>query len=388
MTGDIAAHAEELKSWRHHIHRHPELAFEEWKTSDFVAEKLEEFGIEVHRGLAKTGVVGTLRAGTSERRIGLRADMDALPMQEANEFAHASVHEGVMHACGHDGHTVMLLAAARHLAKTRNFDGTVHFIFQPAEESAGGARVMIEEGLFEKFPVDMVHGMHNLPGIPAGHFAMRVGTIMAAFDSFDIYVRGTGTHAALPHLGTDAIVSASAMVSAFQTIVAREMDPTEPALVSITRIAGGDSYNVLPDVVRISGCCRSFRNETQDALRAAVERIAADVARAHRTTAEVLFREHYPATVSTEDGIRAAAGAATDVVGKHNVTTDTRALLASEDFGYMLQEKPGSYIFIGNGPGTGGCMLHNPRYDFNDEIIVTGARYWTRLVERELALAP
>ncbi len=387
MTSPLHMDADELKAWRHHIHSHPELAFEERMTADFVAERLASWGIEVHRGLARTGVVGRLKAGSSARSIGLRADMDALPMQEANDFAHASRHPGVMHACGHDGHTVMLLAAARHLAQTRNFDGIVHFIFQPAEEAAGGAKVMIDDGLFEKFPMDMVHGMHNLPGLPAGHFAMRVGAVMAAFDSFDVYVRGTGTHAALPHLGSDAIVAASAIVTALQTIVAREMNPTEPALVSITRVAGGDSYNVMPDMVRLSGCCRSFRDETQNALRAAIGRIATDVARAHRCEAEVLFREHYPATVSTEDGIRAAAAAAIDVVGAERVDTDTPALLASEDFGYMLQEKPGSYIFIGNGPGTGGCMLHNPRYDFNDGILTTGARYWVRLVERELAPA-
>lgn len=385
MTDRITAFKDELIAWRRHLHRHPELAYQEVATADFIAEKLSGFGIEIHRGLAETGVVGTLKAGSSDRAIALRADMDALPLQEANEFAHRSVHDGVMHACGHDGHTAMLLGAARYLAETKGFDGTVHFIFQPAEESAGGARVMIEDGLFELFPVEAVYGLHNMPGIPAGHFAMRVGAIMAAFDSFDIYVRGTGTHAALPHLGSDSIVAAAAIVSALQTVVARELDPTEPALVSVTRIEGGDSYNIMPAEVRISGCARSFTDETQEKIRAAIARISADVARSNRTTAELLFREHYPSTVSTADGVRAAAGAARDIVGARQVETETPALLTSEDFGYMLKEKPGSYIFLGNGPGDGGCMLHNPRYDFNDDILVTGARYWARLVERELA---
>ncbi|MDA5193143.1 M20 aminoacylase family protein [Govanella unica] len=385
MPDHILSYAADLTSWRRHLHQHPELAFEEHATADFIASLLTDFGIKVHRGLAGTGVVGSLTAGTSKRAIGLRADMDALPLQEENHFPYASVHNHVMHACGHDGHSAMLLGAARYLAETRNFDGTVYFIFQPAEEAAGGARVMIEDGLFEIFPMDAVHGMHNMPNLSAGHFAMRVGAQMAAFDSFDIVIRATGTHAALPHLGSDAIVAASAIITAAQTIVSREIDPTRQALLSFTRIKGGDNYNILPGEVLISGCCRSFDLDIQKQLRDGLVRVSRDISVAHRTTAEVRFLEHYPATISTADGIRAAANAALDVVGTDRVTTDTPALMASEDFGYMLQVKPGSYILIGNGPGDGGCMLHNAHYDFNDEILVTGARYWARLAERELA---
>lgn len=386
MLDRIDSYKDEIIAWRRDLHQHPELAFQETRTADFVAEKLTSFGIPIHRGLGRTGVVGTLKAGNGNRAIALRADMDALPMQENNTFAHRSKYDNRMHACGHDGHTAMLLAAAKYLAETKNFNGTVNFIFQPAEEAAGGARVMIEDGLFEKFPVEAVYGMHNMPGIPAGTFSMRVGAQMAAFDSFDIVLKGTGTHAAIPHLGTDQIVAAAAIVTALQTIVARELDPMTQGLLSITRIKGGDSYNIMPEEVVISGCVRSFDKQVQEHLKSALERIVMQTAAAHRTHAALKFLEHYPPTISTEDGIRASAAAAIDVVGAENVNTEGKALLASEDFGYMLAVKPGSYIFIGNGVDSeGGCMVHNPHYDFNDRILTIGAKYWVRLVERELA---
>jgi hippurate hydrolase len=386
MIERIDSFKNDIKAWRHDLHRHPELAFEERRTADFVAAKLESFGIAVNRGLAGTGVVGTLKSGSSKRVIGLRADMDALPILEANKFSHRSVHDGRMHACGHDGHTAMLLGAAKYLAETKSFDGTVHFIFQPAEESAGGARIMIEQGLFERFPVDAVYGLHNMPGLPVGQFAMRVGPIMASFDSFDIVVKGTGTHAALPQLGSDQIVAAAAIVGALQTVVSRVLDPTEPALVSITRIRGGDSYNVIPDEVLLSGCARCFSDDIQDKMKKAIVRIAKEVASANGAVAEVRFVEHYPPTVSTKEGVAASARAAADVVGEHNINTEAKALLTAEDFGYMLKERPGSYVLMGNGPGDGGCMLHNPRYDFNDEALAIGAKYWARMVENELAV--
>lgn len=389
MTDRIEDFRDDMVAWRRDIHHHPELAFEETRTADFVARKLESWGIDVHRGLATTGVVGTLRGGSkSNRAIGLRADMDALPILEKNEFDYRSCHDGRMHACGHDGHTAMLLGAARHLSATRNFDGTVHFIFQPAEEAAGGARVMIEDGLFDRFPVESVYGMHNMPGLEAGTFHMRTGALMAGFVSFDITITGTGAHAAFPHMGRDSILSASAIVTALQSIVARTVDPLESAVVSITKVHGGDAYNVLPAQVVLGGCCRAFSDDLLDTLRTRIAEVAEGVARAHGAFAETRFIEYYPPTVSTADGVRAAAGAARDLVGAERVNTDATPVMGSEDFAYMLKEKPGSYIFIGNGPGTGGCLLHNPLYDFNDDILVTGARYWTRLVERELAPDP
>lgn len=384
MSEKIEDYLEDMVAWRRDIHKHPELAYEEVRTADIVADKLQSWGIEIDRGLATTGVVGTLKAGTGNRAIGLRADMDALPIRELNDFEHRSTHDGVMHACGHDGHTTMLLGAARYLAVTRDFDGIVHFIFQPAEEAAGGARVMIEDGLFHKFPVEAVYGMHNMPGLPLGEFHMRPGALMAGFLSFVIEVTGVGAHAGFPHLGRDSIVIASHIVTALQTIVARTVDPLQSALVSVTRIHGGDAFNVLPEKVEIGGSCRGFSDEMLDLLRGRISEIAEGVARTHGAAAKVDFVEYYPPLINGEDGVRAAAEAATDVVGADKVHTDATPVMGSEDFAYMLKERPGSYIFIGNGPGDGGCLLHNPHYDFNDDILVTGARYWARLVEREL----
>mgnify|MGYP005846888187 CR=1 FL=1 len=386
MTDKIAAYKDDLVTLRRDIHKHPELAYEETRTADIVAGKLQSWGIEIHRGLATTGVVGTIRAGTGNRAIGLRADIDALPIDELNDFDHRSAHDGKMHACGHDGHTAMLLGAARYLAETKNFDGTVHLIFQPAEEAAGGARVMIEDGLFEKFPVENVYGMHNMPGLPLGEFHMRTGPLMAGFLSFVIEVQGIGAHAGFPHLGRDSIVIASSIVTALQTIVSRTVDPLDSALVSVTKIKGGHAFNVLPEKVMLGGSCRAFSDAMLDRLKQQIIDIAEGTARTHGANAKVDFVEYYPPLVNTAEAVEATAAAARDVAGSDRVNTSATPVMGSEDFAYMLKEKPGSYIFIGNGPGEGGCLLHNPHYDFNDEILVTGAQYWCRLVERELAV--
>jgi hippurate hydrolase len=386
---EIASFAPELVALRRDLHRHPELAFEERRTADVVARTLEGYGLPIHRGLAGTGVVATLRAGTSSRAIGLRADMDALPLQELNAFGHASAHAGRMHACGHDGHTAMLLAAARQLARTRRFDGTVHFIFQPAEESAGGGQVMVEQGLFERFPVDAVYGMHNMPGLPAGRFGMRVGAIMAGVDRFDLRVIGRGGHAAFPHRAVDAVLVQAQIVTALQSLVARNVDPLDDAVVSITKVHGGEAYNILPEEVVLSGCIRYFRGEVRQLLQSGIERVARGVAEAFGARIEFDYRTGYPATVNTAREVQAAARAAAAVVGAAAVDTNVAPVMGAEDFAYMLQARPGAYVLLGNGGEgeTGGCMLHNPHYDFNDDVLPVGASYWVRLVEQELAPA-
>jgi hippurate hydrolase len=381
----IAEIAPELVALRRDIHRYPELAVHETRTSDVVAEALRSYGLPVHRGLAGTGVVATLKTGTSPRAIGLRADMDALPLQELNGFDHASTHAGRMHACGHDGHVAMLLAAAKHLARTRAFDGTVHFIFQPAEESAGGGRVMVEQGLFDKFPVDAVYGMHNMPGLPAGRFAMRVGPIMAGVDSFDLTITGKGGHAAFPHRAVDTVLVQAQVVTALQSLVSRNVDPLEPAVLSITKVHGGDAYNILPEQIALGGCIRYLTAESRAQLRDGIERIAGGVARAFGATAETRYVYGYPATVNTAREVDAARRAAESLVGPSAVDANVAPTMGAEDFAYMLQARPGAYVLLGNGEGeVGGCMLHNPRYDFNDAVLPLGASYWVRLVEQEL----
>jgi amidohydrolase len=384
----IADFHADLATWRHEIHAHPETAFEEKRTADFVAARLSEFGIEVHRGLAGTGVVGTLRGSRpGNRAIALRADMDALHIHERNGHDYVSQNPGKMHACGHDGHTTMLLGAARYLAETRNFAGTVHFVFQPAEENEGGGRVMVAEGLFEKFPVEAVYGMHNWPGMPVGTFAMRAGPMMASFDIFEITIRGKGTHAALPHLGQDPMVAAAQIVTGLQTLVSRNTHPLESAVVSVTQIHGGDTWNVIPDDAVLRGTVRSFKTELQDAIEAGIRRVATGIAGALGTTAEVRYERRYPPTVNSEKETEIAAVIAADVVGDANVNRGLMPTMGSEDFAFMLQAKPGCYVFIGNGTGDKAVGLHNPHYDFNDEILPIGASYWARLVERTLAKA-
>ena len=382
----IASFHKDMTAWRHDIHRHPETAFEEVRTSDVVADKLKSFGLEVHRGLAKTGVVGVLRSGASGRAIGLRADMDALDVHETNEFGHKSAIPGKMHACGHDGHTVMLLGAAKYLAETRNFDGTVYFIFQPAEENEGGGRVMVEEGLFEKFPCEGVYGMHNIPGIPVGRFAVRPGPMMAAYDIFEIVVKGVGAHGAMPHHGIDPVVVGAHIVTALQSIVARNIDPMDTAVVSTTQIHSGDTWNVIPQECVLRGTVRTFKKPVQDLIEKQIEKIARNVAAGFG--AEVTkwrYERRYPATVNSSQETEFAAHAAAALVGADNVNRNPTPAMGSEDFAWMLLKKPGCYIWIGNGDGEGSCMVHNPGYDFNDEILPLGASYWATLVEQQLA---
>jgi hippurate hydrolase len=379
----IAEQHQQMTAWRRHLHAYPELAFEERLTAAFVAERLAEFGIAVHRGLAGTGVVGTLVTGDGPA-IALRADMDGLPICEANDFAHRSTHAGTMHACGHDGHTAMLLGAARYLAETRRFCGTVHFIFQPAEENEGGARKMIEEGLFERFPVRSVYGMHNLPGRPVGGMAMRPGPMMAAFDIFEIAVTGKGAHAAMPHLGSDPVVAASAIVTALQTVTSRTIDPQDAAVVSVTQFHAGDTWNVIPERAVLRGTTRALRTDVQDTVEAAVHRIAEGIAATHGVGARVHYERRYPPTINDPAETDRAAAAAVAVAGEDNVDRDPTPSMGSEDFAFMLREKPGCYVWIGNGAGAGGCTLHNPGYDFNDTILPLGASYWAKLVETVL----
>ncbi len=381
----IARMHAELTAWRRDLHAHPELGFEELRTSDLVAAKLAAFGCEVHRGLGGTGVVGTLRAGTSPRAIGLRADMDALPIEEANAFGHRSLHPGTMHACGHDGHTAMLLGAARYLAETRNFDGTAHFIFQPAEEGLGGAKAMVEEGLFQKFPCDAIFGMHNRPGLPLGQFAVRAGPMMAAGAFFDIRVTGKGAHGARPETGIDSVMVAAQIAIALQSIVARTVPPTETAVLSVTKIHGGDAYNVIPQTAQLSGTVRAFSREVMALVEAAMRRIARGVAEAFGATAEVDFRFMFAPTVNDAEQAEFAARICTELVGERNVERNPPLIMASEDFSFMLEQVPGCYINVGNGTGEGGCEVHNPGYEFNDAALPLGTSFFARLVEARLS---
>ena len=382
----IAAIHDEMTVWRRDIHAHPELGFEETRTAELVAGKLASFGITVHRGLARTGVVGVLQGGPGGRAIALRADMDALPIQERDGIAHRSVNDGAMHACGHDGHTTMLLGAARYLAETRNFKGTVYFVFQPAEEGLGGGEAMVKDGLFERFPAQAVYGMHNWPGLPVGEIAVRAGPMMAACDEFEIAVEGIGAHAAMPHLGIDPVVAAAHIVTALQTVVGRRVNPLESGVVSVTMIHGGEAFNVIPPVVRLGGTVRSFKAEVRETIAAAIGRIAENAAAALGATATVTLEKRFPATINTATETERAAAAAAAVVGAGKVRRDLAPSMGSEDFACMLQVKPGSYIWIGNGAADGGCLLHNPGYDFNDAVLPIGASYWAALVERELGV--
>jgi amidohydrolase len=376
-----------LVALRRDLHAHPELAFEERRTAGIVAAALRVLGLEVSEGLAGTGVIGTLRQGSSRRAIGLRADMDALPMAEQSRLPHASRTAGVHHGCGHDGHTAMLLGAAQHLARTRRFDGIVHFIFQPAEEGRGGARVMVEQGLFERFPCDAVFALHNWPDLPLGRALTRPGPIMAAADRFDIVLRGRGGHAAQPHLTPDVLLAASELVVHLNTIVARRVDPAVSALLSVTRVAGGSSHNVLPAEAAITGTVRSFDAEAQDRIEAALRDAAAGIALAHGVQAEVTYHRYYPATVNSDAEARLALEAAADAGLLAGVAP--RPAFTSEDFGFMLRERPGAYLWLGQGraePGEGGeRSLHHPCYDFNDEALPHGVRWFCAVVERALA---
>ncbi|MEH3087109.1 MAG: M20 family metallopeptidase [Xylophilus ampelinus] len=376
----------DLVALRRDLHAHPELAFEEHRTSGIVAESLRRLGLEVHTGIGGTGVVGVLRCGDGARSVGLRADMDALPMTSANALAHSSRHPGVHHGCGHDGHTAMLLGAARQLARTRHFDGTVNFIFQPAEEGRGGARAMIEDGLFARFPCDGVYAVHNWPDLPLGQAQTRPGPIMAAADRFDIVLRGRGGHAAQPHHTPDAILAASQLVAQLHTIVSRRIDPSESAVLSVTRIAGGHSHNILPAEVAITGTVRSFDAASQDRIEAALRETAAGVALASGTQVEVNYLRYYPATHNTPAEAERALAAAR-AVGL-DARLAPQPAFTSEDFSFMLRERPGAYLWLGQGRGdsqaVGEAPLHHPRYEFNDAALPLGVRWFCEVAERAL----
>jgi len=378
---------QEMTAWRQDIHAHPELGFQETRTSELVASKLESFGLEVHRGVGRTGVVGVLRAGRSPRKLGLRADMDALPIQEANTFAHRSRHDGRMHACGHDGHTTMLLGAAKYLAATRAFDGTVHFIFQPAEEGLGGAQAMLADGLFERFPCDALFGMHNRPSLPVGSFAVRAGPMMAGGGFFDIKVTGKGAHGARPETGVDPVIVAAHIATALQTVVSRNVAPVETAVVSVTRIQGGDAYNVIPQSALLGGTVRAFSRKVMDQIGEAVRRIATGVAAGLGASAEVDLRWGFAPTVNDASEAEFAARICAELVGAERVERHPPLIMASEDFSFMLEKVPGCYVNIGNGEGESGCEVHNPGYDFNDRALPLGAAFFARLVETRLAAA-
>ena len=391
IIDSITTQAAGIAAIRQQIHANPELCFAEVQTADLVAEKLKEWGIPMHRGMGTTGVVGIIKNGTSDRAIGLRADMDALPMQEYNTFAHASKNAGKMHACGHDGHTAMLLAAAQHFAKHRNFDGTVYLIFQPAEEGGGGAREMIKDGLFEKFPMEAVYGMHNWPGMSVGKFAVSSGPVMASSNEFKIVIHGKGGHAALPHDGVDPIQAACQMVQAFQTIISRNKKPIDAGVISVTMIHAGEATNVIPDSVEIQGTVRTFTTELIDLIEKRMREIAEHTSAAFGATCDFEFDRNYPPTINSAAEAEFAAKVMGDIVGAGNVLKQ-EPTMGAEDFSYMLQAKPGAYCFIANGDGDhraighggGPCMLHNPSYDFNDDLIPLGATFWVRLVEESL----
>ncbi|MFC7460519.1 M20 aminoacylase family protein [Hydrogenophaga defluvii] len=395
LIDSIVTQAAGIAAVRREIHAHPELCFQEVRTADLVAAKLTEWGIPIHRGLGTTGVVGIIKGrdgGACGRAVGLRADMDALPMQEFNTFAHASKHAGKMHACGHDGHTAMLLAAAQHFAKHRDFDGTVYLIFQPAEEGGGGAREMIKEGLFEQFPMQAVFGMHNWPGAAVGTFAVSPGPVMASSNEFKITIRGKGSHAALPHNGIDPVPVACQMVQAFQTIISRNKKPVDAGVISVTMIHAGEATNVVPDSCELQGTVRTFTLEVLDLIEKRMEEIARHTCAAFDATCEFEFVRNYPPTVNSAAEANFARQVMAGIVGEANVQVQ-EPTMGAEDFAYMLQAKPGAYCFIANGDGAhremghggGPCTLHNPSYDFNDDLIPLGATYWVELVTQWLA---
>ena len=366
--------------WRHELHKYPETAYEETRTADLVAKELEQMGLEVHRGLAETGVVGVLSAGRGNRAIGLRADLDALNLQELNHFDHRSLHDGKMLACGNDGHTAMLLGAAKHLSTDPGFDGTVFFIFQPAEEGGHGAKRMMDEGLFDTFPCESVFGMHNMPGFEAGTFAVRKGPLMASADSAHVTVQGVGGHGAFPHLCRDPVLAAARIVDAWNTIVSRRVDPLDSAVISVTQFQASAAINVIPDSVTLGATVRCLRSETRDLLEDALGETAQGIARGCGVDAEYQYIRGDIATVNHDEPTDICSQVAANLVGHERVLTNIDPLMGSEDFGWMLHERPGCYLFLGNGIGdTGGCMVHNPHYDFNDDILNIGAAYWVEL---------
>ncbi len=388
----ILADAAAITALRREIHAHPELCFQEVRTADLIAKALTDWGIPIHRGMGTTGVVGIIKNGSSNRGVGLRADIDALPMTEHNHFPHRSQYPGKMHACGHDGHTAMLLAAAKHLSRHRNFDGTVYLIFQPAEEGGGGAREMIKDGLFEQFPMEAVFGAHNWPGMAAGQFALKTGPVFASSNEFKITIRGKGAHAAMPHNGVDPVPVACQLVQAFQTIVTRNKRPIDTAVISVTMIHAGEATNVIPDHCVLEGTVRTFTTEVLDMVERRMQAMAEATCAAFDTRCEFSFRRNYPPTINHAAETEFVRETLADVVGTANVQ-EFEPTMGAEDFSFFLQKKPGCYFLIGNGDGThregghgmGPCMLHNPSYDFNDELIPIGATAWVRIAEQWLA---
>ena len=383
----IADFLPEMTAWRQDFHAHPELGFQERRTSEVVAAKLAEWGIEVHRGLGKTGVVGVLKGNRpGGGTIGLRADMDALPMPEANAFSYKSRNPGTMHACGHDGHTAMLLGAARYLAETRNFAGTVHFLFQPAEEGLAGARAMIEDGLFDRFPCDAVYGIHNDPTMPLGQTRAVAGVVMAASDTFSVKIRGKGGHGAMPHLTTDPVLTGAQIVSGLQSIASRRADPLGSVVVSVTQFHAGSADNVIPDEAEIRGTVRTLTPEMRDMAERLIGEIATGTAAAHGATAELHYDRRYPSTANHAEETERAAKAMADVVGEAKLVREAPPVMGGEDFSFMLERCPGAFLFVGQAEGAkGSTSVHHPAYDFNDNLLPIGAGYFARLVERELA---
>ncbi len=401
MLGRQMKLIETLENWqadfttiRRSIHMNPEIAFNEHDTADKVASLLTSWGVEVRRGIGKTGVVGCINGRAKGRALGLRADMDALPITEANNFAHASRNPGLMHACGHDGHTTMLLAAARYLAEKRDFDGSVYVIFQPAEEGAAGARFMIEDGLFESFAMDAVFGMHNWPGLPVGSFGLTAGPIMASSNSFKLVINGRGGHGAMPNLGIDPVVVAAQLTLAFQSIITRELDPLEAAVISVTQIHTGTADNVIPDQATLSGTVRTLSEQTLDIIEQRLQEISQSLAQAMRCGVQFSFKRQYPVTFNHAAETDVCRQVINALVGPENLRDNVRPSMGAEDFAFMLKERPGCYVWIGNGDGQhrspdhgpGTCSLHNSSYDFNDALIPLGASYWVRLAQKFLSL--
>ncbi|MBP6816131.1 MAG: amidohydrolase [Burkholderiaceae bacterium] len=383
---DLGEYLPQMTEWRRHIHAHPETAFEEVDTARYVADRLRSFGVdEVHEGIATTGVVGVIRGRTGGEAIGLRADMDALDMQEVTGVPWQSTRTGKHHACGHDGHTAMLLGAARHLARTRQFAGTVYVIFQPAEENEGGARVMVEEGLFERFPMKAVFGMHNIPGIEAGKIAVKAGPMMASYDMFEITITGCGAHGAMPHKGIDPIVIGAELTQKLQTIVSRNVDPLDPAVLSVTKFHSGSAWNIIPNEAVLGGTVRAFDTRVQELIEKRIRELCEGTAASHKASISVRYERRYPPTVNHAEQAALCERVARELVGADNLILDPKPAMGSEDFAWMLLARPGCYVWIGNGTGSsGGCMVHNPGYDFNDSILPTGAAYWVKLAETAL----
>ncbi len=386
LIDEIVNNKEMLQKWRHQLHKIPEIAFNEEKTAQFVEQKLASFGVKVHPRMAGTGVIGSISTNNYSRdgakAIALRADLDALPIIEKSGVDYCSTHAGMMHACGHDGHTTMLLGAAQYLSQQQDFKGTVYFVFQPAEENEGGGRVLVEQGFFKKYPVDAIYGMHNWPGLEVGKFAIRSGPVMAAYDVFDIEIKGIGGHAAAPHNTIDPIAIAGQVITAMQHISARQCNPQDAVVVSITRMHAGDSYNVIPETACLSGTVRTFNHQVQEKIILKLGQVVKSICEAYGATASIDYQKRYPSTINTEIETQNAVLTAMDVVGSASIIHDNPPSMGSEDFSFLLNESKGCYVSIGNGET---ASLHNSHYDFNDEILTIGASYWARLVQLQLS---